>query len=79
MIAHTFNPGTQEKEAAGSLSLRPAWSTEGVLGQPGLHRETLSQKNKNKNKNTGDILLYLLQYQTSTCDLILYLRIFHNL
>jgi hypothetical protein len=22
-----------------------------VLGQPGLHRETLSQKNKNKNKN----------------------------
>jgi hypothetical protein len=24
------------------LSLRPAWSTERVLGQPGLHRESLS-------------------------------------
>jgi hypothetical protein len=30
------------------LSSRPAWSTEWVPGQPGLHRETLSQKNKNK-------------------------------
>jgi hypothetical protein len=38
--------------------LRPAWSTERVPGQPGLHRETLSpekknkktKKNKNKNK-----------------------------
>jgi hypothetical protein len=26
-----------------SLSLRTAWSTELVLGQPGLHKETLSQ------------------------------------
>jgi hypothetical protein len=25
-----------------SLSLRPAWSTEQVLEQPGLHRETVS-------------------------------------
>jgi hypothetical protein len=27
-MVHTFNPGTQEAEAGGSLSLRPAWSTE---------------------------------------------------
>jgi hypothetical protein len=27
---------------------RPAWSTERVPGQPGLYRETLSQKNKRK-------------------------------
>ena len=27
-----------------SMSLRPALSTYGVLGQPGLHSETLSQK-----------------------------------
>jgi hypothetical protein len=27
-----------------SLSSRPAWSTEQVAGQPGLHRETLSQQ-----------------------------------
>jgi hypothetical protein len=26
--------------------LRPAWSTEWVPGQPGLQRETLSQKKK---------------------------------
>jgi hypothetical protein len=28
MVAHTFNPSTWEAEAAGSLSSRPAWSTE---------------------------------------------------
>jgi hypothetical protein len=31
-------------------SSRPAWSTEGVPGQPGLHRETLSQKPKPTNQ-----------------------------
>ena len=29
------NPGTWEAEAGGFLSLRQAWSTEGVPGQPG--------------------------------------------
>jgi hypothetical protein len=29
-----------------SMSSRPAWSTEQVLRQLGLHREKLSQKNK---------------------------------
>jgi hypothetical protein len=28
------------------LNLRPAWSTKLVAGQPGLYRETLSQKNE---------------------------------
>jgi hypothetical protein len=37
----------------GFLSLRPAWSTEWVPGQPGLHRETLSQKTKQTNKQTN--------------------------
>jgi hypothetical protein len=32
------------------VSSRPAWSTEQVLGQPGLHREILSQKKKKKKK-----------------------------
>jgi hypothetical protein len=50
MVAHTFNPSTQEAEAGGFLSSRPAWSTEWVPGQPGLHRETLSRKNKKQNK-----------------------------
>jgi hypothetical protein len=50
-VAHTFNPSIWEAEAGESL--RPAWSTEGVSGLPGLHRETLSWKNKNKNLWAG--------------------------
>ena len=37
-----------EAEAGGFLSSRSAWSTKWVPGQPGLHRETLSQKTKKK-------------------------------
>jgi hypothetical protein len=48
VTVHNFNLSTQKAEASGSMSLRPAWSTERVLGQPRLYRETLSQKNKNK-------------------------------
>ena len=47
MMVYAFNPSTWEGEAGGSLSLRPAWSTERVLEQPGLYKkETLSWKNK---------------------------------
>jgi hypothetical protein len=28
VVAHAFNPSTWEAEAGGSLSSRPAWSTE---------------------------------------------------
>jgi hypothetical protein len=52
MVAHTFKTSTQEAKVGGSLSLRPAWSTEKVPGQPGLHRETMCQKKKKQNKNT---------------------------
>jgi hypothetical protein len=45
-VAHTFNPSTWEAEAGRFLSSRPAWYTKWVLGQPGLYRETLSQKTK---------------------------------
>jgi hypothetical protein len=44
VVVHTFNPSTRETEAGGFLSLRSAWSTEWDPGQPGLCRETLSQK-----------------------------------
>jgi hypothetical protein len=50
MVTHAFDPSTREAEAGGSLSSRPAWSTEWVPGQPGLHRETLSWKKKRKEK-----------------------------
>jgi hypothetical protein len=46
MVAHAFNPSTSEAGAGRFLSSRLAWSIERVLGQPGLHRETLSQKKK---------------------------------
>jgi hypothetical protein len=41
MVAHTFNPSSQEAEAGGTLNLRLALSTEGVPDQPGLYREIL--------------------------------------
>jgi hypothetical protein len=50
MVAHAFKPSTRKAEAGGFLSSRPGWSTEWVSGQPGLHRETLSQKTKTKTK-----------------------------
>jgi hypothetical protein len=51
VVVHAFNPSTQEAEAGRFLSSRPAWSTKWVTGQPGLYRETLSQKTKqNKTK-----------------------------
>ena len=45
-VLNTFNSSTVEAEAGRSLGWRPAWSAEQVLEQPGLHRETLSQKNE---------------------------------
>jgi hypothetical protein len=53
MVALTFSPSTRQAEAGGFLSSRPAWSTKSVPGQPGLHRETLSRKNKQTNKQTN--------------------------
>jgi hypothetical protein len=50
VVVHPFDPSTWEAEAGRFLSLRPAWSTEWVPGQPGLHRETLFWKNKQTNK-----------------------------
>jgi hypothetical protein len=50
VVAHAFNPSTREAEAGGFLSSRPAWSTERVPGQPGLHREILSRKKTNIKK-----------------------------
>jgi hypothetical protein len=63
-VAHAFNPRTQEAEAGGFLSSRPAWSTKGVPGQPGLYRETLSQKDKQTKNKTKRINLLLIQWIT---------------
>jgi hypothetical protein len=53
VVVQAFNLSIQEVEAGRFLNLKPAWSTKCVSGQPGLYRETLSQKNKTKqNKKT---------------------------
>jgi hypothetical protein len=45
---------TWKEEAGRFQSSRPAWSTELLAGQPGLHREILSQKqNKTKQNPTN--------------------------
>jgi hypothetical protein len=54
VVAHAFNPSTWEAEAGGCLNSRPAWSKEWVPGQPGLHRETMSQK-KQKQKQKQNL------------------------
>ena len=46
VVVHAFNPSTWETEAGRFMSLRPAWPTKWVPGQPGLPRETLSKKPK---------------------------------
>ena len=48
VVAEAFNPNTQEAEAAVSLSSKLAWSREGVLGHPRLHRETLLEQQQQK-------------------------------
>ena len=44
MVVRTCNPSALEAKTGRSLSSRPAWSTGGVPGLPGLHRKTVSKK-----------------------------------
>lgn len=46
MLAHALNPSTWKAEADGSSSLRPAWTTESVPGQPWPHRGQCLKKTK---------------------------------
>jgi hypothetical protein len=50
VVAHTFNPSIWRLKQVDLPSSKLAWSIEQVPGQPGLHRETLSQKTKTKTK-----------------------------
>ena len=44
-VSHPFHLGTGKAEAGGSLSLRPAWSTE-FPGQPELNKQNKQKKEK---------------------------------
>jgi hypothetical protein len=79
VVVHAFDPSTweAEAEAGGFLSSRPAWSTEWVPGQPGLHRETLSRKTEEKKKkkksltSVGCLLTFVIfGYQESNQGLV---------
>jgi predicted amidohydrolase YtcJ len=48
-VVHIFNSSTQDAEAGGSLSSRPAWSTEQFQDSQNYTGETLSEKQTNKN------------------------------
>lgn len=62
VVAHTFNANTLEAEAGSSAS--EASLVYRVLGQPRLHSETLSQKQKTKKSSPWfifDRVLYIAQ------------------
>jgi hypothetical protein len=60
IMCWVVNPSTKEAEVGRSLSSRPAWSTEWVPGQLGLHRETLSWKKKSIIWNGGfELVMWL--------------------
>jgi hypothetical protein len=49
VVVHAFNSSTWEAETGRSLSSRPAWFTDRVLGQPGLYKRNpvlIKQTNK---------------------------------
>lgn len=50
MVVYAFNPSIKEAEACGSLSLRPALSTEEVTGQaPKTQRGNTGKKKPGRN------------------------------
>ena len=50
IVVHFYNPSTLELNAGGSLNLRSTWSTDRVLGQPGLQRGNTHRETPNKPK-----------------------------
>lgn len=56
LVTQAFNLSTQEVEASGSLSSRPACSTKRLSGQPRLHREScLRGENRCKSRLEDEI------------------------
>jgi hypothetical protein len=57
VVAHAFNLSTQEAEAevGGSLSSRPAWSTDsqGCTEKPHLRKQNKTKQNKQTNNNNN--------------------------
>ena len=52
--AHTSHPSTQRTKAGGSLSSRPAWSTQRVPDQPGLQSKVQDSQAEAVKENVFD-------------------------
>jgi hypothetical protein len=50
VVAHAFNPSTQEAEAGGFLNSRPAWSTKVSSRTARAIQKNPVSKNKKQNK-----------------------------
>jgi hypothetical protein len=72
VVAHAFDSSTWEAEAGGFLSLRPAWSTKWVPGQPGLYRETLPRKKTNKQTKNEPCLRATKYTQIQTASVFVF-------
>lgn len=46
VVVHALNSSTRDTEAGESLSSRPNWSTNQVIGQPGPHKGEKKLKRK---------------------------------
>jgi hypothetical protein len=54
VVAHAFDPSTQEAEAGGFLSSRPAWSTNRTIQRnPVSKNKTKQNKTKQKENETN--------------------------
>ena len=58
-----YNSSIQEAEAGGSLSLRPAWSIEEILGQPRTIQRNHVSKNKIKQQQKPHNTIYNIKYE----------------
>jgi hypothetical protein len=58
MVAHAFNPSTQEAEAGGFLISRPAWSYKVSSRTARALQRNCVSKNKTKQKNSWDIIIF---------------------
>jgi hypothetical protein len=49
-MVYSHNPSTWEAEAKRIMSLRLAWATQQVEGQPGIYSETTKKQTANETK-----------------------------
>jgi hypothetical protein len=58
VMTRASNPSIREAEAGGSLSSRPAWSTEQIPEHPRIHREKVKTK-RNENCLPGEVCAHV--------------------